>query len=173
MDRFLLTDDLLTGVNDIDAQHRLLFELANRIVDPNTQQGNDESFLASLAFLAEYVQYHFAAEELAMQQSRDPNIQQHRAAHSEFRDELSGFLECSREVSSIAELRPRFEAAVLGWLFDHIRVTDKAMALHLRRHAGEKFASLPDADMLVAKGFAKSPIDLRRLVSALGRSGGC
>ncbi len=171
MDRFRFTEDLLTGVNDIDAQHRLLFELANRIVDPNTQQGNDESFLASLAFLGEYVQYHFAAEELAMQQSGDPEIQQHRAAHSEFRDTIAGFLECSLEVPSISELRPRFEAAVVGWLLDHIRVTDKAMALHLRRHAGEKFASLPDAEVLVATGFTKSPIDLRRLVSALGRNG--
>ena len=167
MEKFLLTDDLLTGIDDIDAQHRTLFKFANLIVDPSTQQREDASFVRSLAFLVEYVHFHFAAEELAMKWSAFPEADQHAESHARFRKRVAKFMELSRDNSSVSEIRAFLEAALVGWLTEHIRVKDKALALHLTRHAGEKPATLPNAEALVEAGLSNRPINLDQLEAAI------
>ncbi len=152
MDRFILTDDLLTGMDDVDAQHRLLFELANQTVDPTSERGANAAFFASLAFLSEYVRYHFAAEEFAMKHAQYPEAERHCLAHVEFRALIGEFLEASLEEPSIANLRLRLTEAIAGWLTTHIRVADKALSGYLRLHAGDGAEDWPSADELMAAG---------------------
>lgn len=168
MDQLLLTDDLLTGVDDIDAQHRKLFRYANLIVDPTTRQGQDDSLVRSLAFLVEYVHFHFAAEELAMKQSAYPETDGHARSHVRFRNKVAKFLEASRDEPSPSELRDFLKAAIVGWLTEHIRVNDKAFAVHLMGHAGGRAATLPNAEALVAAGLSNRPINLAQLEAAIG-----
>ncbi len=163
MEKFRLTDDLLTGVDDIDAQHRTLFKFANLIVDPSTRQGEDASFVRSLAFLVEYVHFHFAAEELAMKRSAYPEADQHAESHARFREKVAKFIDLSRDDASMSEVRDFLKAAIVGWLTEHIRVKDKALAMHLMRHAGEQPATLPNAEELVAAGLSSRPINLAEL----------
>lgn len=159
MDRFQLTNDLLTGIDTVDSQHRMLFDLANQIVDPSSERGADAAFFASLAFLAEYVEFHFASEELAMTQTDYPMRAGHVAAHLEFRELVGEFLERSLEEPSITELRKRLTQAVAGWLTDHIRVKDRALATHLRAHAGEVGFVLPDQEALISAGYIQARTD--------------
>lgn len=135
MDPFPFTDDLLTGLEEIDSQHRKLFELANRIADPSPPVAVDSTLLGSLAFLSEYVEEHFVAEELAMQEAAYPELTQHVKEHVELRKTIAGLLESALLVPSLDELKPALNDVVVGWLCGHIRVTDKAMAVHLRQLA--------------------------------------
>lgn len=162
MERFPFTDDLLSGMDDIDAQHRMLFDLANQVVDPTSQRGADASFFASLAFLSEYVDFHFAAEELAMEQAAYPQRATHCRLHREFRAMIGGFVEASLEVSSITELRVQLTEVVSGWLTQHIRVADRALATYLRSHAGSETPVLPGVGKLVDAGYLDHAIDLGR-----------
>lgn len=146
MDRFQLTNDLLTGLEAVDSQHRMLFDLANQIVDPSSERGADAAFFSSLAFLAEYVEYHFATEELAMERTEYPAKSNHIAAHREFRELIGQFLERSLEEPSISELRRRLAQAVAGWLTDHIRIKDRALATHLRQNAGAEDFELSERE---------------------------
>jgi hemerythrin len=132
MPRFRLTDELLTGIDGVDQQHRMLFELANRIVDPETERGADVAVFASLAFLSEYVQDHFAAEESAMAAVGYPDRDNHARAHDDFRKLIAVLLEQSLEERNITELRRSLARAVSVWLVHHVRVDDKAMAAYLR-----------------------------------------
>lgn len=163
MDRFILSDDLLTGMDDVDAQHRLLFELANQVVDPTSERGANAAFFASLAFLAEYVRYHFAAEEFAMKRAHYPEAERHCLAHVEFRALIGEFLEASLEEPSIADLRLRLTEAVEGWLTTHIRVADKALAGYLRLCASDGPATLPGTPTLIAAGFFDNGIDFTEI----------
>ena len=53
MDQFQLTDALLTGVGDIDEQHRKLFALANRLLETGTAscQANPRRASSGAAFV--------------------------------------------------------------------------------------------------------------------------
>jgi hemerythrin len=170
MDRFAFTDDLLTGMDDIDAQHRMLFEFANQVVDPTTQRGADASFFTSLAFLSEYVQYHFAAESLAMQQANYPARETHLAAHAVFRRTIAELLEVSLETVDITELRLQLREAVTGWLAHHVRTADKALAQYLRLQASMMPPALPDPDELVTAGFAEKRVSWSVLRAAIDSS---
>jgi hemerythrin len=166
MDPFAFTDDLLTGMDDIDAQHRMLFEFANQTVDPSTQRGADASFFASLAFLAEYVEYHFAAEALAMQRSDYPARAGHLSAHASFRQRIAAMLEASLETSDITSLRLELRDAISVWLAQHVRTADKAFAEFLRQQENHDLG-LPDADDLVEAGLVEKRISWSELRAAI------
>jgi hemerythrin len=163
MDRFRLTNDLLTGMDDIDAQHRMVIDLANRIVDQAAERGADAEFFDSLRFLSEYVQYHFAAEELAMQQTDFADYEQHCGQHRAFRERIGELIEISLEAESIAPLRDRVFVVVVGWLTRHVQMADKKLAKHLRSHAADMVARLPDTASLASSGMLDGRIDLERI----------
>ena len=60
-----LTDDLLTGIEDIDEQHQQLFTWANEITSEEVVM-DDNQLHAALDKLEDYVYNHFRAEEYAM-----------------------------------------------------------------------------------------------------------
>jgi hemerythrin len=165
MNRIQFTNDLLTGVEDVDMQHRQLFELANQAVDPTNPRGTDSTFLASLAFLAEYVHYHFSAEELAMAGVSYPQLDSHRRAHAHFRGLIADLLEASLEVPRVSELRPRLQNAMMVWLTEHIRRVDKEFADFLRQHSADGEANLPGNDALIAAGLIEVAPDVASALS--------
>lgn len=152
MDRFVITNDLLTGADDIDAQHRQLFHLANSAVEGGGEDGSDKQFFAALSFLSDYIQFHFAAEESAMEQSNFPERELHRRAHQHFREVIGELVEDALETAQIADLRQRLSELISGWLTAHIRQADKTLAAHLRRHALDGIGGWPSADELLASG---------------------
>jgi hemerythrin-like metal-binding protein len=83
---------LETGVEHLDAQHRRLVELANRLDaalsggDPNGEIGR------VLADLVVYSHEHFAAEEELMQQIGFYGLHQHRTEHRRIAQQIKGFL---------------------------------------------------------------------------------
>ncbi len=151
MPPFELTDDLITGVADIDDQHRMLFRLANQVVDPSYFDQGPGALLGVLAFLGGYVDYHFAAEEHAMQIRKYAHYEQHRAWHDLFR----------REVGEIAQqaacgwseaLGSRISVAVRDWLTDHIRVPDRHLAYFLVEEAARHSIRLANLTELAEAG---------------------
>jgi len=89
MRRLELTEDLLTGVEDIDEHHRTLLELGNKVINPSAYKKDGTIFEDALKFLADYVIYHFAAEEYVMIESNFPNYEHHRQWHERFKQEVS------------------------------------------------------------------------------------
>ena len=89
MKRFELTEDMLTGIPDIDAHHRTLLELGNRVMDTSiVKTGDKKVFDEALQFLADYVIYHFAAEEYVMSEYGYPHDGNHRQWHERFKGEV-------------------------------------------------------------------------------------
>jgi hemerythrin len=79
---------LLTGVDDIDAQHRELFDRIRALLEASRHRRSREEVIRLLEFLGGYVVDHFAAEERTMQQAGYPKLEGHRAEHRRFVKEL-------------------------------------------------------------------------------------
>jgi hemerythrin len=161
MDRFTLTDDLLTGVPDIDDQHRTLLALGNKVIDPSVIDKDGTIFRDALSFLAGYVLYHFAAEEHVMENAGYPRWEPHRQWHERFRAEIDGLIVSARKKGVSRALKLKISFAVENWLVEHIRITDRDLAEFLRQHAGGKVIRVPDVRTLKPAGAIPQDFDER------------
>jgi hemerythrin len=126
------TAALATGIGEIDEQHRELFRCVARIRDAALADDGTE-LDRTIAFLREYVDFHFQAEERFMAEQRFPDLVRHREEH---RSMLETVLEIEadhhRQGSGAVSLA-RVERFLSDWLRTHIGVTDVAMARFMRR----------------------------------------
>ena len=80
---FAWKDSYSIGVQEIDAQHRRLFALAEQLhAAMNSGKGKDV-MAPVLQNLIDYTKTHFAAEERLMQRCRYPNFTEHKAQHDQ------------------------------------------------------------------------------------------
>lgn len=161
MDHFILTGDLVTNVPDIDAQHRELFHLANQVVDPACTDRGADYFQEVLGFLGQYIDYHFAAEELVMQRTRYPRAQLHRQWHDSFRIEVKRLIESARHEGVTKAFKLKLSFAIENWLLDHIRINDRQLAHYLTQELKLEVVTLPDLHALKNEGLLPAHYDAR------------
>jgi len=152
MNRFELTNDLCTGITDIDDQHRTILELGNRVVALSAIREDEKIIEEALRFLTDYVVYHFAAEEYAMTQFRFPNADHHRAWHGRFRNEVLGYVDRTKIIGLPKDLRLQVSFAFENWLLEHVRITDLGLARFLQQHRDKEEVSLPTVGALETAG---------------------
>ena len=115
-----------TDVGFADQEHKVLFDLLNKLYDEATSGAARETIGASLDALIAYVVEHFAHEEREMQAKGFGGYARHKEEH----DALVGIC---------ADLQKKFHAGqadvtdevgqmVKGWLDSHIPTYDKAYA---------------------------------------------
>jgi hemerythrin-like metal-binding protein len=134
-------DNLVTGVNEIDEQHRIL---VNSINEANTRLTNDfnAEILGQLTRdLLSYALYHFEMEEELMQEFDYQSVNEEDAAtHLREHREFSATVVSVREGIKAGKLISRED--LLGflnkWLINHILNTDKRLAAFvlMRRDKG-------------------------------------
>ena len=78
---FEWSDKYLLHIEPIDADHKNLFALANRIHAHITQGAGDAAIQQALGQLITYVQQHFDREERMMEQAGYPDLAEHRKTH--------------------------------------------------------------------------------------------
>lgn len=82
------SDRYETGIPEIDAQHRRLFQAINRM-EAAYQAGTEEvEAQASLAFLARYTLEHFETEEALMREVGYPMLSFHQKEHADLMDRI-------------------------------------------------------------------------------------
>lgn len=125
---FLFTEDCLVGIEEIDNEHRHLFELLNKGLYLLQNQYVGDQYYAIKELLAEleaYADRHFAYEEAYMQQIRDPELILQRPQHMMFREKI---LELN--VKNIDDFESQIEAIdglinfLAKWLYQHIIGSD-------------------------------------------------
>jgi hemerythrin len=84
MEQFKWRDEYEIGEEHIDCQHRHLFVLVNRIVDPENSNEVHSNFMA----LFKYVREHFRDEEAIMKNAGYPGYEGHRVEHEQLLDRL-------------------------------------------------------------------------------------
>lgn len=128
-------DNLITGNDTIDSQHKELIERIKLFVDSCEQGDSKIKAIKMLDYLEEYTDFHFQAEE-DLQKSVDyPGLKEHQAKHTEFRRNLQALYEFLEESEGPTDaFVERVKLNVVNWLFNHIKAFDRSVAefIHLR-----------------------------------------
>jgi hemerythrin-like metal-binding protein len=151
------TDDLITGFDEVDQQHRRLFQAARRVLDARTT--GREAVLKALRFLLSYVRYHFEAEEHAMRASAFPGQEIHHLQHDLIRKDVDTIRKALIDGRGTDLLLAMIQAIFQDWLLPHIREVDIQFARHVKQQAGSGAQQpvLPSPDTLDTEG--RLPID--------------
>ena len=126
----LWDDNLNTGIQVLDDQHRRIVEMINQL--HAAQTGGSQLVVAEVIDeLVDYTLSHFAFEEELMEEAGYPFCAAHKRVHEVF-------------TKRVSEYRMRFQAGddvvdelksmLSRWLFDHIRGDDQAYALQVIAH---------------------------------------
>lgn len=145
MHTFRWNDHFLTGFPTVDAQHRQLFELINRIGNTLAEDKAAPGARLEEIFreLAAYAATHFKEEERLMREAgvADAYFDHHAKIHRDFVAQLKTMWAQRAIMSAPAETIHGFLAA---WLSSHILGEDQAMAHNVRRARGEAPAAQED-----------------------------
>ena len=80
----LWKDDLATGVETIDEQHKELFARIEKLLDACNQGKGKAEVANTVDFLAEYIEIHFRDEEQIQKNSGFPEFEAHKALHDQW-----------------------------------------------------------------------------------------
>ncbi len=128
------TDDLSTGVPEMDDQHKQLFSLLNDFYAAVERGEREEGIRTLFEGVDRYTVFHFSAEEAFMERIGYPDLASHRETHGMFRREYLTAME-RHEVGDRKAIRD-LVAFLLSWLYTHIQKTDKRYGTFARQQAG-------------------------------------
>ena len=123
-------DELLTGIEEVDAQHRWLVDATNRLHDELSKPQSDPAVVGEiLEGLVDYTYNHFIMEEELFERLGYPESVAHKAQHDIFTARMGDLLmkHESGEVASGEALE-----LLKDWLIQHIMKTDKAYVPFLK-----------------------------------------
>ncbi len=123
---------LETGHDDIDAQHRSLFALANELEDALGGDDYDVDTVENAIYgLTDYVVEHFTDEEALMAEAHYPGMAAHRSLHEHLTRETMAL--AARYFNGERVAASKIAPFVAGWLQEHIRGEDVRVAQFLKR----------------------------------------
>jgi hemerythrin len=108
-----------TGLPEIDAQHRRLFELAATF----RGEGDQIRVMKSLAMLSDYANTHLRDEEAMLRAIDYPGLDAHCEQHRLFRAMLKALLDEARTLS-LDQIAGRIADLINGWFYHHILTVD-------------------------------------------------
>lgn len=148
MKRLELTTDLLTGIADIDDQHRELFIKGNSILFPGGGAPSTREFAEVLVFLIRYVDYHFLAEEDAMERYGFDRSKGHKRQHHRLREDIKDLYKHAKQEGATKNIRIKLHFMLSDWFTYHIKHSDRAFAGFLREQNSLESVSLKEYDEL-------------------------
>lgn len=122
---YQFTEDCLIGIEEIDNEHRTLFQMINEAFELLSDRSNAPTVLKSLLpRLKEYAATHFAHEETYMEKINDPELPRQKKEHAAFTEKVTSY-----DLASVTE-ENAFSAAeeiltfLVRWLYGHILGSD-------------------------------------------------
>lgn len=121
---------LETGIAKIDAQHRVLIGMLNRLAQQHVQGGDEQDVNSVLTELAAYADYHFRTEEAIWSTDLpgDTWLEEHNQSHRQFFAHIAQLRDGGCDFKTV--LDDLFDY-LTRWLIYHILGADKHMALAL------------------------------------------
>jgi hemerythrin len=130
-------DNLATGNEKIDAQHKEIFGRFNDFQSA-CQQGKGLDELSSLfSFLHEYVRSHLALEERLQVEYEYPGYLAHKEEHGRFIRDIGKLEEQLNSFGTTPALLVKTNMVLVEWLIRHFTWTDKKLTDFLQ-------AAVPD-----------------------------
>ena len=125
-------DRLKLGNEQVDAQHKRLFELLSELVGQCMDGSNGEKLKGTLDYLVDYTISHFYAEELIQAQYGFPDYARHKKLHEGFKETVGDLVKRYTVSGSSEELSNDANRIVVRWLTGHIQQEDKKIGEYIR-----------------------------------------
>jgi hemerythrin len=120
-----LTPDLLTGVELLDSEHKMLLEYANNILDPAQIDKAQEA----IKFLGDYIATHFQHEEKLQLDSGYPKYEMHKNLHRQLTDI---YQDLQKQSTTNMHALSGTAQSLVKWLIDHIHKQDIVFAKYYK-----------------------------------------
>lgn len=125
-------EGISTGVDTMDAEHRLQVSLINALEDILHSQADAALADRTLQQLVDFTSVHFHSEELMMRLYSYPQLEAHSAAHAKLLEQARRIHEHQR-AAEVAEAMDTIRE-LRGWLVNHIKSMDHAFTAWLSRN---------------------------------------
>ena len=111
---------------ELDNQHKKLFDVFNRLYDCCLKAENNDCIYPVIDELIEYTEYHFTAEERYMLENGYKGIEEHKQLHRYFTDKIMK----TQQVEDKNDYIYKRELIIFlgNWILKHITVEDKKYA---------------------------------------------
>ena len=126
------SDDLSVEIDVIDAQHKELIVMINRLHSASVSYGGAEeidTLTDVLLGLIDYIQYHFTTEEKHMILHEYPGYEAHHKEHSQFVAEVTSFSEAFQ--NGTKGLSEEVLYFLKEWYIRHITLSDVRFGVYL------------------------------------------
>ena len=126
------TEELATGVLEIDSQHKEFISALNSLLEAMSQGKGRPEAGRLLDFLGVYVEKHFGLEEEYMRRFMYPAYEEHRNIHAAFLKEMRLIQDEFRTSGASISLVLKVQRNMLDWLIVHINQVDKKLGAFLK-----------------------------------------
>ncbi|QOY51157.1 bacteriohemerythrin [Candidatus Sulfurimonas baltica] len=89
------------GIENIDTQHKKLFEIVNRLLSLEISSNETEEIKIILYEFSDYMRTHFDDEEIYMLSIGYPDIKQHRELHQKLVESLALIINTPADINTI------------------------------------------------------------------------
>ena len=120
------------GNEQVDLQHKKLFELVNDLIASCTNGSDLAKLSDTLNFLVNYTIRHFHYEEELQLRHNYPEYDSHKKLHEEFKKTVGELVARFHENGSSARLSADINKVVIRWLISHIQREDKKIGAFIR-----------------------------------------
>lgn len=128
------SDQYLVDHGVIDAEHKSLFALANRVFQVSDPVAGRDEIIAIVKSLLVYMEEHFQHEEELMIQSDFPALIEHTGMHRRITASMTRAL---REIKDIQHFAAELRFMMVEWVLTHMIQEDKRIGDYLRSQEHE------------------------------------
>lgn len=129
------------NVDLIDDQHKELFgRLSNFIQVVQNEYSWDEKIeevKETMAFMQEYVVFHFDDEERYMQEIDYPNFEPHKKIHEDFKATVNTYVEIFQKEGYTEDKIQELCAKLMTWLIMHVGKMDQQIGKYVKSKEGQ------------------------------------
>lgn len=123
------------GVDLIDEQHKELFSRLSNFIQIVQNEDNWEEKIETvketLAFMQEYVVFHFDAEEDFQEKVGYPKIEEHRKIHADFKELINNYVNIFEKDGFTEEKIQELSAKLMTWLIMHVGKADQRIGQYV------------------------------------------
>jgi len=120
-------EDLATGIEAIDNDHRMLFDLIDQFHEAYMKPDNKKAMEPVFSVLMDYTNNHFRREEELLEEVGYPELEEHKEGHKDLKNEVIAlhqrFLNDELQGDE-KDLGLELLAFLKNWLDFHIRESD-------------------------------------------------
>jgi len=116
-EKVLWIDEYELGLESLDAQHKQLFSLVNKLYDPENRHMTEEELAGILYAFSDYMNVHFKDEEEYMLSIGYPGLLEHIQLHNELVNYLTSVIKTPAKVDII---KTKMRLLAKRILVDHI-----------------------------------------------------